>query len=118
MSKMKLVRDFVQGDSFKIKVEHNPTKDLTGGQLVFTLKKRENSATNVLQITHTVGADILDSRVNGLAYITIPATATANIPAGKYFGSIKRIIGTDVHTIARSDKDTIDLVSVHTNLNT
>jgi hypothetical protein len=114
MSKIKLCKDIVQGDTFKIKISHNPTKDLTGGSLIFTLKKREDSTTAVLSITHNVGDDTDDVAATGTAYITV--TGTSSIDPGRYFGSIKRVTGTDTYTIIRSDKDNVDLVTVYKSL--
>ena len=117
MSTIKITEDFSPGDSFKIKISHNPTKDLTGGSLIFILRKREADTTNILKVTHTMGNDVLDLPATGLGYISVSATDTAGIPPGKYFGSIKRVIGTDVHTVIRSDIDNVDLVEVFPNLN-
>ena len=117
MSTIKLVKDFTQGDSFKIKISHNPTKDITGGSFVFTLKKRETDTTPALRVTYTAGTDVLDDLANGVAYIPVTASETATLPVGKYFGSIKRILGSDVFTIIRTDMDNVDMVEVFPNLN-
>jgi hypothetical protein len=116
MAKIKIVKDFVQGGSFRIKISHSPAKDITGGSFIFTLKKREDSAANVLQVTHAVGDDVLDVDADGTAWITVPSTATEDIPAGKYFGSIKRVLGSDVFTLIRSDMDNVELVTVFPNI--
>jgi hypothetical protein len=118
MSTLKVVKDFTQGDSFTIKISHNPTKNITGGSLVFVMKKRETDTTPILKVTHTVGDNPLDDAANGVAYISVASTDTASIPVGRYFGSIKRIVGTDVFTIIRSDKESVDLIEVFPNLNT
>lgn len=116
MAKIKIVPDFATGDSFRIKVSHNPTKDITGGSFVFVMKKRESDTTDVLRVTHNVGDDALDDPANGIAYISVSGTDTADIPVGEYFGTIKRIIGTDRFTVVRSDENDVDLITVFPNL--
>jgi len=118
MALVKVVKDFTQGDSFTIKISHNPVKDITGGSLVFVMKKRENDTTKVLSVTHTIGSNPLDDPTNGIGYITVTSADTSAIAPGKYFGSIKRIVGTDVFTVIRSDKESVDLIEVFPNLNT
>jgi len=68
MALVKVVKDFTQGDSFTIKISHNPVKDITGGSLVFVMKKRENDTTKVLSVTHTIGSNPLDDPTNGIGY--------------------------------------------------
>ena len=117
MAKLKIVKDFSQGDSFKNKISHNPTKDLTGSSIVFTLKKHENSTTDILKITHAVGDDANDIAANGLAYLSVASGDTESINPGKYFGTLKRLIDADVFTIMRSGKDNVELVEVFENVN-
>ena len=118
MGTVKFVRDFSVGDSFKIRVLHSPIIDLTDGFLVFALKKRETDTTTTLAITHTIGDDPLDDAANGLAYLPVRAADTIGLTPGRYFGTLKRLLGNDVFTIARSDREHFDLIEIFPDLTT
>ena len=113
-----MIPDFAPGDSFRIKISHNPTKDLTGGSLVFVMKKRESDTEEVLRITHSIGADTSDVPLEGTGYISVSSADTLAIPVGRYFGTIKRVTGLDVFTVIRTDEDDVELINVFPNLKT
>ena len=112
---LKVCQDFVQGDSFVIKVSHNPEVDLTGGSFELILKTDEDSDTEVMSVTHAVpaGADATAGR----ASIPVLTTDTENVPPGKYFASLKRTLADgSVNTLVRSGKDNAGKVTVYKNL--
>jgi hypothetical protein len=116
MAKKTIIPDFVQDDSFRIKIEHSPVADITGAVLLLTLKSTEDAADAALSVSHTVGDDADDSPGTGVAYITVTREDTSAVAAGSYFASVKRTIGTDTVTIARTGKDNGAAVRVYKTL--
>lgn len=110
MAKKKVIPDFVQDDSFRIKIEHSPVADITGAVFDLTLKSNVDDTSAVLSVSHTIGDDVDDNPGIGLAYITVTREDTSAVAPGSYFASIKRTIGADTVTIARSGKDNADKV--------
>lgn len=118
---VKVCQDFSQGDSFDIKVSHNPGFDITGAVFELNLSAKEGGDP-ALTVSHTVpaGADA----TAGIATIPVSATDTANIAPGLYFGSLKRTLaGGEVRTILRSNTRTssgavVKKVEVYENLDT
>lgn len=85
---MKVFRDFVQDDSFVIKVSHDPAFDITGYVFDYTLKPSERATNAVLHEAYTAPADA--DAIAGVVYIPIPKTATSKVPPGEYYASLKR----------------------------
>ncbi len=54
MAKIKPFKDFVQDDSFVIKVTHDPVLDLEGADFDVTLKQSPDDTTSVLLSSYTV----------------------------------------------------------------
>ena len=119
MSDIKLINDFTQGDTFKVKISHNPTKNITGYSFILVLVDREGSDTPILEVSHSVGDDVNDIPADGVAWISVTATDTNAVPQGKYFGSIKRINAQgEVTTLLRTNKDGVGFVTCYSNLDT
>lgn len=116
MAKKIVIPDFVQDDSFRVKIEHDPVADITGAVFDLTLKSSEDDATAAMHVTHTVGDDPDDSAATGVAYITVTREDTSAVMPGAYFASIKRTIGSDTVTIARTGKDNGSVVKVYKTL--
>lgn len=108
----KYITNFRAGDTKKLKVSY--ATDITTYQFRFTLVD-DFGNTPVLQVTTTAGDDAADIPDEGLCYITIESTDTNNIPAGKYYYYLERIIpGTpdDIYTVMPPSKDYKDKVEV------
>lgn len=113
--KTKVFKDFVQGDSFLIKISHNPVVDLTGA--TFRVVMSYNPGRDlVLDVTHTAGAHVDDVPGSGIVHIPITSADTAAVDPGKYYGSIIRTIGTNVITILQSGKNNVDTVTCYEKL--
>ena len=118
---VKVCEDFVQGDSFDMKISHNPAFDITGAVFELNLSAIEGGDP-VMTVSHTTPADA--DALNGISTLVVSSTDTANIPPGTYFGSLKRTLsGGEVRTILRSGKKTADgsivrKVEVYANLDT
>lgn len=111
---IQVCQDFIQGDSFVIKVSHNPVVDLTLASFELTLKKNEGGDP-ILSVLYAVpsGADA----TNGVANIVIPAEKTSLVPPGEYYGSLKRKLASgDVKTLIRTGKDNARKVICYKNL--
>lgn len=113
MHKIRICEDFVQDDSFKIKVTHSPILDITGAVFDLIFKEKETSTTAALAISQTAGDDADDDVANGIAYIPVTRENSSSLAAGTYFVTLKRTIGTDTLTIIRSGKDGVEKVRVH-----
>jgi len=111
MAKVKVFKDFVQDDSFIIKISHNPVLDMTGAVFDVTLKKNLDDSVPLVLANYTVLPS--EDATNGIVYIPITREATSAIPEGEYYGSIKRTIGTNTITLLRSGKDNADKVKVY-----
>jgi hypothetical protein len=112
MSKIKPIKDFIQGDSFTIKVEYNPVVNITNDVFTLILTKNENSVP-VLKVTHTAtGADAS----NGITHIPVSSSQTSNIQAGDYYVSLTKTKGTEVTTLFRTNVNKVDKVTCHSNL--
>lgn len=102
MAKKTIIKDFVQDDSFRVGITHTPPADITGAVLILTMKANVDDVTPVLEVSHTVGDDPDDVAGIGTAYIPVTSTDTSAVPAGAYYASIKRVIGSNVLTICQT----------------
>lgn len=112
MAKKVIIPDFVQDDSFKVRIAHDPVVDITGAVFELTLKLTEEDVTPALYITHTVGDDPDDVPGTGVAFLSVSREDTSAVAPGVYLASVKRTIGTDTVTIARTGKDNAAPVKV------
>lgn len=117
MKKQTIIPDFVQDDSFRVRIEHDPPADLTGAVFDLTLKAAETDTTAALLVSHTIGADAEDAPTLGIAHLTVSRTDSSAIAPGVYLASIQRTLGTDTVTIARTGKDGGMPVRVYKTLN-
>jgi len=96
---IKPIKDFVQGDSFKVKIRHNPIININGAKFILTLTKSESiEPVLIKEITATLSTD----STNGIAYIPITALESKEIPAGSYYVTIKRILNGETTTLIRT----------------
>lgn len=110
---IKAIQDFVQGDSFKIKIRHNPIINISGAVLQLTMSKTEES-TPVLEVSYTVPNDT--DAGNGIAYIEVTSEDSALVEPGKYYISIKRTLDGDVTTLVRTGLFNVGKVTCFKNL--
>jgi len=110
---LRVCEDFVQDDSFNVKVSHNPAIDLSTAVFELVLKKDEKSETPAMSVTYDIAATIIadapdttvaDNAVLGVAYIPVTREDTSAVPPGSYIASLKRTIGSDTKTIIRTGK--------------
>jgi hypothetical protein len=75
-----------QGDDYKVRVNFPAGTDITGARFFLTLKNSfdDDDGAAVLQWVHLVGSGENDDAQNGFCLIAIPASVTAQIPAGAY----------------------------------
>lgn len=110
--RIKPIKDFVQGDNFKIKIRHNPIINITGAVFILALAKSENNDPELV-VTHTVA--LSTDSANGIAYIPV-TSIESSIPAGQYYASIKRILDGQEITILRTGLDNVGKVTCLKNL--
>ena len=103
--------DFTQGDSFYIKLRYLPAIDLADSVYTFALSKNELPSNNVLEVSYIVPESA--DATNGIVNIHITASDTIDLEPKKYYGSLKRVINGEVHTILRTGIDDTDYVTVH-----
>jgi hypothetical protein len=96
---IKPIKDFVQGDSFKVKIRHNPIINITGAVLTLTLAKSE-AVDPVLNKSITVA--LSTDSANGIAYIPVTSQESVNIPPGQYYVTIKRVLDGETITLIRT----------------
>jgi len=110
---LRVCEDFVQDDSFNVKVSHNPVIDLSTAVFELVLKKDEKSTINAMSVTYDIAATIIadapdttvaDNAALGIAYIPVTREDTSAVPDGEYIGSLKRTIGSETKTILRTGK--------------
>ncbi len=81
--------DFRAGDTKIIKIQYEAGVDITGW--VFYLALFEDfGKTNTVLVSTTAGANPLDDPANGLVYIVLDSDVSAEIPADKYYFTVKR----------------------------
>jgi hypothetical protein len=113
----KYIEDFRQGETKTLEISYqNETvvTDITGYQFKLILLT-DFGVTPTLEVTTTAGDDPADVPTEGLCYLTMTSTDSANIPPGKYYYMVQRIIsGTpdDIFTIMPPIKDYKDKVLV------
>ena len=112
MSKIRICRDFTQDDSFKIRIAHVPLMDVTNGVFEFILKEKENSTVAILHVIHTAGDDASDVPTTGEIFVPVTREHTSSVPAGTYWASLKRTIGTNTITLMRSGVHQVEKVKV------
>jgi hypothetical protein len=110
---IKAIQDFTQGDSFKVKLRHNPIINIIGATFTLTLNKSENED-SVLSVTTTAEAG--DDSTNGIVYINITEEDTLEVPPGQYYISIKRVLDNKTTTIIRTNKHNVGKVTCYKNL--
>jgi len=125
MSEIRVCKDFVQDDSFYIKVSHNPVVDQTTAVYELTLKAKETSGTPALYVSYDVAAAIVaaapdttiyDNAVLGIVNVPITREDTSAVQPGKYFASLKRTIGTETLTLVQSGINDAAKVEVYQTL--
>ena len=115
---IRVCQDFVQGDSFIIKVSHNPVIDLTGATFELTLKLTE---TSIPVLSEVYAVPITEpeatNATNGIVNIPIPSASTALVAPGKYLASLKRTLAAgDLKTLVRTGKGGAQKVTCYKNL--
>ena len=125
MAEIRVCKDFVQDDSFFIKVTHNPIVDQTTAVYELTLKAKETSGAPALYVSYDVAAAIVaeapativyDNAVIGIVNVPIPRTETSKVQPGKYFASLKRTIGSETLTLVQSGISEAKKVTVYQTL--
>jgi len=114
MAKVKPFKDFVQDDSFVIKITHDPIIVLTGAVFDVTIKENPDDVTPITLASYTVPAG--GDADAGIANIPITREITSAVPEGDYYASIKRTIGVDTITLLRTGKGNIDKVTCYKTL--
>lgn len=111
---MKLIKDFVQDDSFIIRITYNPIIDISGSLFELTLKSNPDSIISYTLASYTapVGGD----STNGVVNIPVTREATSAVPQGSYYVTLKKTLGDNTITLARSGKSNIDKVTVYKTL--
>ena len=113
-----VTRDFVQGDSFVIKVSHLTIVDQSAATYQFILSSTVGGAA-ALDISYDVAAaiatespatTIADNAALGIVYVPIDSGAIA---PGEYFGSLSRTIAGDTLTLMQSGLHDVRKVVVH-----
>ena len=114
---IKAIEDFVQKDSFYIKIRHNPIIDITNAVFTVTLCKTENSTPTLLKIwdVSTTNDALNGNSVNGITNIQITSTDT-DIDPGEYYLSIKRTLDLETVTLVRTNKNKLAKVEVFKNM--
>lgn len=114
-----VMANFVQDDTKVLRIEYSPPVDLTGA--VFTVTLKASTSTQeapALKVNHTAGDDPNDNPSGGLVFITLTSAMTSAVPAGTYYGSIKRIMPSgEVTTLIQSGVDGANMVVVYPTLN-
>ena len=116
-----VTRDFVEGDSFNIKVSHLDGSDQSTAvyQFILALVVGETSA---LDVSYDVAAAIVaeapattiaDNAALGIVYVPIDSGTTA---AGEYFGSLSRTIDGATTTLMQSGLHDVRKVVIHEGL--
>lgn len=91
MATKRVMADFVQDDTKLVRIEHSPAVDVTGSVFDLTLKADLDPQTvAVLAVSSTAGDHPDDAPALGLVHLLVPGSATSAVPAGSYYGSIKR----------------------------
>jgi len=90
------IEDIRQGDTRTFQIDYGAGVNITGWIFHFILKKELDDAENILQVSHTAGADPADDLANGLAHLTLSAEITATLEPDKYFYAIKVDKGTNI----------------------
>jgi hypothetical protein len=114
----KYIPDLRAGDDYNIKLVVNDIAglpvDITGYKFWLTLKAsyEDLDIAAVLQFSTTVGDNVNDIALSGICYITVPASVTKTIPAGKYFYDIQQKVGTSLTTVLPPIADYKDKVVV------
>jgi len=98
------ISNFYRGDTKKYKFDFGAGTDITGWQIVFTLKKNPEDADESadLQVWANAGSDPQDDVLNGIMYLTLPSDQTSLLDVGQYHYGFQRVIpGTppDVKTL-------------------
>lgn len=113
-AELQVFEDFTQGDDFITKISHNPVIDLTGATFEVYLKASEDGEP-ILFVSYPVPAGADAS--GGIAYIPVSKADTSAVPAGRYYGSIKRILANgDTKTLIRTGKNNARKVICYKNL--
>lgn len=112
MAKIKPIKDFIQGDSFTIKIEHNPVMDITNNVFTLIITKNENTEP-VLKLIHTADTD---EAINGITSINVSSEHTSNIQAGDYYVSLTKSNDDGVTTLFRTNINKVDKVTCYSNL--
>lgn len=114
----KYLPDMRVGDEYNITLTVNDTNnvavDITGYEFWFTMKTAFEDLDNaaVLQFKTTAGDNVNDDVVNGICYLTVPASMTKVVPVGKYFYDIQQKVGTSITTVLPPVEDYKDKISV------
>jgi len=114
----KYIPDLRAGDDYNLKLTVNDIAglpvDITGYKFWLTLKSsyEDLDSAAVLQFSTTVGDNADDVALSGICHITVPASLTKPIPAGKYFYDIQQKVGTNLTTVLPPIADYKDKVIV------
>jgi len=109
------IQSFTQGDSFKVKITHNPAVDVGSAVFKVALSKAETSTPELL-ITHIAPTNT-DSG-NGIIYIPFTSTDTNSVPPGDYYISIRRILAGETSTILRTNRYNVGKVTCFKKIDT
>ena len=88
--------DMRVGDDYTIQLtvadENQLAVNITGYKFWFTMKSAftDLDAAAVLQFSTTVGDNANDDAVNGICFISVPASQTKTIPTGSYYYDIQQ----------------------------
>jgi hypothetical protein len=114
----KWIPDFRVGDDYNIKLTVNDVAgiavDITGYKFWLTLKASyDNSdAQAAMQFVTTVGDNVNDEALNGICYLTVPASVTKQVPVGRYYYDIQQKVGSSITTVLPPIADYKDKVVV------
>jgi len=81
---------FYRGEDIPIRLTIDPTKDITGWNLLFQMIRTETDNVPLVEKTMDDGI-VIDDGENGRALIMFESADSINLSIGEYFADVKRI---------------------------
>lgn len=100
------IKAFYRGDQKTYKFDFGAGTDITNWKIFLTFKEAidDSDSSAALQVSNTAGDNVLDDIANGIMYLTLTSTDSANLDpeVNYYYGFQRVIVGTspiDVKTL-------------------
>lgn len=107
------ISDIRQGDTKTLKIDFGKGNDVTAWEIYFILRERLDDTSNLFQTSTMAGMDSDDDPENGLIYLTLSATQTAEFEIGTYAYAIKVDKGNgDIQTLLPPIDDANEKIKV------